>query len=192
MNTPLVQFLSNSPFLPPALINTIASEFEFKEWEKGELFLKEGKISNEYLFLENGFIRSFVFDIEGNEITLDFFTNNELVFEVSSFFQRIPSQENFETLTPCKGWVLTYEKLNNLFHTLPAFREFGRSVLVKGFSSFKLRTLSLINKTAEERYSMLIKARPEIFQQVPLKYIASYLGVTDSSLSRIRKIFGKK
>jgi CRP-like cAMP-binding protein len=188
----LIEFLKRSPLLSLEAVQVIASEFVQKDWRKGAMFLKAGRIADEYIFLEKGFIRSFVFDTEGNEITLDFFTDNDLVFEVSSFFQRIPSQENLEALTECTGWVLTYEKLNNLFHSLPAFREFGRSVLVKGFSSFKLRTLSLINRTAEERYEMLLSTRPEIFREVPLKYIASYLGITDSSLSRIRKTYSRK
>jgi len=64
--------------------------------------------------------------------------------------------------------------------------------LVKAFASLKVRMLSMITETAEERYEMLIKRNPEIFQFAPLKYIASYIGVTDTSLSRIRKEFAKK
>ena len=79
-----------------------------------------------------------------------------------------------------------------LFHSIYEFREFGRMILVKGFISFKQRTLSLINESAEQRYETLITARPEIFQRAPLKYIASYLGITDSSLSRIRRELAHK
>jgi hypothetical protein len=82
-----------------------------------------------------------------------------------------------------------FETLNKLFHSTPEFREFGRSILVKGFAEFKNRTFSLINKTAEERYKFLLESKPEIFQYASLKHIASYLGVTDTSLSRIRKSF---
>jgi len=190
--TALIAFLRKSPQLNEESSAHIAEEFEFKELKKGDRFIKSGRIANEYLFLENGFIRSFVLDREGNEITLNFYSADEVVFEVASFFQRQPSQETFEATTECKGWILTYEKLNNLFHALPEFTEFGRAMLVKGFIGFKLRTLSLINKTAEERYEMLLKSKPEIFQHASLKYIASYLGVTDTSLSRIRKIFATK
>ncbi|HEY0751463.1 MAG TPA: Crp/Fnr family transcriptional regulator, partial [Chitinophagaceae bacterium] len=72
-------------------------------------------------------------------------------------------------------------------HSIPEFREFGRSILVRGFSNLKLRMLSMITETAEQRYASLLQHNPEIFQYAPLKYIASYLGITDSSLSRIRK-----
>jgi CRP-like cAMP-binding protein len=185
----LLAFLRKAPQLDEESSLYIASQFENKELKKGDRFIRAGRVSNEYMFLENGFIRSYVYDTEGNEITLNFYSTNDLVFEVASFFQRIPTQENFEATTDCTGWILSYEKLNELFHALPAFREFGRAILVSGFISFKLRTLSLINKTAEERYEMLLKSNAEIFQHAPLKHIASFLGITDTSLSRIRKSF---
>lgn len=188
----LTQFLLNWPQLNSEAITVIASEFQQRELKKGDLLLQTGKVSDEYLFLERGFIRSYLFDTEGNEITMNFYSQNEMVFEVASFFQRSPSQENFEATTDCTGWVLTYEKLNRLFHNLSEFRDFGRAILVKGFISFKLRTLGMINKTAEERYELLLKSNPTIFQHASLKHIASYLGVTDSSLSRIRKSLAGK
>jgi hypothetical protein len=79
-----------------------------------------------------------------------------------------------------------------LFHTLPEFREFGSSVLVKGFSVLKNSILGMITETAEERYANLIKTNPEVLQNAPLKTIAPYLGITDTSLSRIRKEFSHK
>ena len=100
--------------------------------------------------------------------------------------------ENIQAITECHGFFLSIEKLNALFHSLPEFREFGRAMLVKEFAAYKKRTLSLINQTAEERYSDLLDTNKEIFQVVQLKYIASFLGITDSSLSRIRKEFSKR
>jgi len=188
----LIGFLKHTPYLSEETAKQIAQQFEFKEISKGEKFIKTGRTANEYLFLQSGFIRAYLFDIEGNEITLNFYGPNEVVFEVASFFQRQPSQENFEAITDCDGWVLTYEKLNALFHALPEFREFGRAMLVKGFIAFKQRTISLINKTAEERYELLLQTKSEIFQHASLKHIASYLGITDTSLSRIRKSFLQK
>ena len=102
------------------------------------------------------------------------------------------STENIQALTECKGYSITFEKLNMLFHTIPEFREFGRAMLVREFVAFKQRTLALINKSAEERYENLIDAEKEIFKYAQLKHIASYLGITDTSLSRIRREFSKK
>jgi CRP-like cAMP-binding protein len=154
--------------------------------------LKEGKICNEYFFLETGFMRAFAHDIDANDVTTNFYSDNQVVFEVSSFFNRTASKENIQATEDCAGWCITYEQLNNLFHSLPEFREFGRAILVKGFTSLKIRMLSVITETAEQRYDTLLKSNPEIFQHAALKHIASYLGITDTSLSRIRKEYSKK
>jgi CRP-like cAMP-binding protein len=91
-----------------------------------------------------------------------------------------------QALTDCAGWFITFQELNNLFHSREEFREFGRSLLVKGYSGLKSRMLGMITESATERYERLLKESPEIMQHAPLKIIASYLGITDSSLSRIR------
>lgn len=121
-----------------------------------------------------------------------FYAPGQVVFEVSSLFERTKSLENIQALSDCEGWFITYKQLNTLFHSLPEFREFGRSMLVKGFSALKVRMLSTITETAESRYEQLLKTNPEIFQQASLKVIASYLGITDTSLSRIRKEIARK
>jgi CRP-like cAMP-binding protein len=188
----LLRFFQNAGKINALKAAEIAEYFEEKEIEKNELFLKEGQVSNEYLLLENGFMRAYSFDLNGIEVTTAFYSGRQPVFEVASFFNRIPSKENIQALTYCSGWVISFDKLNTIFHAIPEFREFGRSVLVKGFSSLKLRMLSMITETAEERYVSLLQSNPEIFQYAPLKYIASYLGITDSSLSRIRKEMTKR
>jgi CRP-like cAMP-binding protein len=170
----------------------IASHFVCKSIAKSTLQLREGQVSNEYLFLEKGFMRAYAFDTDGNDVTTNFYFDNSVVFEVSSFFNRSPSKENIQALTDCVGWVITYEQLNMLFHSIYEFREFGRSILVKGYASLKTRMLSMITETAEERYAALVSNNPEIFAHAPLKHIASYLGITDTSLSRIRKEFSRK
>jgi CRP-like cAMP-binding protein len=188
----LIQFLQTSGIVSHAVAVEIADKFQYKTIAKNQLLLSEGRISDEYLFLEQGYMRAFAHDTEGNEVTTNFCAAGQVVFEVSSFFNRTRSKENIQALTQCAGWYITFAELNGLFHALPQFREFGRSVLVKGFAELKTRMLAMITETAEERYAMLLRTNPEIFQHAPLKHIASYLGVTDTSLSRIRKEFAKK
>lgn len=166
---------------------SFAEHFVPVRFAKGDFFLEAGHGSHEYLFLEAGCIRSFSLDTESSEVTTNLYLPGMVVFEAASFFQHIPSQESFQALTESKGWKIGFEALNNLFHTVPQFRETGRAILVKSLVSLKMRTLSMINQTAEQRYAALLQSSPEIFQHVPLKYIASYLGITDTSLSRIRK-----
>ena len=183
----LIQFFLNNGRMHEEQARQVAAAFEPRSFDKNSFFLREGRVSHEYLILESGCMRSFSISPDGTEVTTAFWTGPQPVFEVSSFFMRVPSQENIQALTTCEGSVITFEKLNQLFHHMPQFRELGRSILVKGFAAFKTRSLSMITQKAEERYATLLQNNPEIFRYASLKYIASYLGITDSSLSRIRK-----
>lgn len=187
----LISYFQGIKPVSPEVAKEIASHFREKTYHKGEFFLKNGQVSDEYLILQSGCMRSYLYDTEGNEITVNFYTGIQPVFEVASLFQRITSEEYIEAVTESMGGVIAYEKLNHLFHTIPAFREIGRALLVRGFVQFKMRTLSMINKTAEVRYADLIQHNPELFRYASLKHIASYLGITDTSLSRIRRDFSK-
>ena len=191
-NQKLIQFLHGSNLVSLATAGEIADIFSLKQISRNDFLLKEGKVCNEYFFLENGFMRAFAHDIEGNDVTTNFYSGNQVVFEVSSFFNHTVSKENIQATEDCEGWYITYEQLNNLFHSLPEFRDFGRAILVKGFSALKVRMLSMITESAEQRYDALLKTNPEIFQHAALKHIASYLGIIDTSLSPIRKEYSKK
>jgi CRP-like cAMP-binding protein len=188
----LLDFFQRNGLTAISVIEEALLCFEEKALPRNGLHLKEGMVSNEYMIMETGFLRAFTHDVEGNDVTTNFYAPGQVVMEVASFFHRTPSRENIQALTDSRGWVITFEKLNMLFHAHPAFREFGRTVLVKGFAALKERMLSMINETAEQRYLALLGKNPDIFQQAPLKHIASYLGITDTSLSRIRKEVARK
>lgn len=191
---PLIDFIQlNIPNITvtQAGLETIAANFDEIDFAKNEFLLKEGKLSG-YFYLARGFVRAFTFDTDGNEITTYFYARDQVIFEAASFFLRSPSTENIQAITECKVFATSFEKLNMLFHSVPEFREFGRAMLVKEFVAYKQRTLSMINKSAEERYVNLIASNNEIFRFAQLKHIASYLGITDTSLSRIRRDFAKK
>ncbi len=191
---PLINFIQhNTPNITvnKEAIETIVSHFEDMDFAKSEYLLKEGKISG-YYYLSEGFMRAFTFDTNGYERTTYFYTKNTIVFEAASFFLHTSSAENIQAITDCKGYYTTFEKLNVLFHSVPEFREFGRAMLVKEFVAYKQHSLAMINKTAEERYRSLMHHQQEIFRYAQLKHIASFLGITDTSLSRIRREFAKK
>ncbi|HTD39285.1 MAG TPA: Crp/Fnr family transcriptional regulator [Mucilaginibacter sp.] len=171
-------------------IMNIVDHFEERKLSKNEFFLKEGKVSD-FLYLAEGLMRAYTFDLKGDEVTTNFYAKNRQVYDHASFFLQTASQENIQAITDCLAYTITFEKMNTLFHSIPEYREYGRGMLVKELVSFKKRTLAVINKSAEQRYEDLIKDDKEIFQFVQLKYIASYLGVTNSSLSRIRREFSK-
>jgi CRP-like cAMP-binding protein len=138
------------------------------------------------LLLDTGLVRAFVMDAQGQEATTGFYSRGQVAVDASSFFNRVPAQQQLQALTECPGWFLSYQQLNALFHARPEFREFGRAVLVRALATLQERMLNQIQGTAHTRYEKLLATSPEVFNHAPLKYIASYLRVIDSSLSRIR------
>lgn len=183
----LVNFILSVVKISKDDADQIANTFHPIEIKEKDYLLRENEVSDDYLYLECGLMRTFLYNLEGEEITIEFFTEDNIVFEVTSFFNRIRSEAYIQAITKCKGFRISYEELNTLFHNKPAFRDFGRAILVKEFIASQSRNYGMINRTAKERYQNLLSTKPQILQYAPLKYIASYLGVTDSTLSRLRK-----
>lgn len=183
----LFKELYRHPLFTEADLQTLAAAHEPVEAEKGAILLREGKVANEYYVLQKGMARAYVYDYNNDEITTEFFTEGELVISTSSLFQRTPSQENMQAVTDCVLWKMEFEMFQKLFHAMPGFVEWGRLWFTAQLFAIKQRSLDMVRETATNRYLKLLKEKPEIIQYVPLKQIASYLGVTDTSLSRIRK-----
>lgn len=175
------------PLLTGEDLNKIASAHNRLRLGKGHVLLQEGQTANEYYILESGLIRAYVLDYEGNEITTEFFTEGEIVIVPTSLFQRIPSSETLVTVTDAILWKINFDEFQKLYHSIPGFSEWGRSWFSTQLFSMKQRSLDMITETATHRYLKLMKEKPQIIRYVPLKQIASYLGITSSSLSRIRK-----
>lgn len=190
MNT--LQKIYTHPLLSPEDVNVIAGAHKKINIPKDTFLLKEGQTANEYYCLESGLTRSFVIDFNGNDITTNFFGNNEVVIEVNSLFQRIPSKENIQAVTDCVCWKIVFDDFQQLFHSIVGLTEWGRAWMSQELFHFKQRSVSMITDTATDRYLALQHKRPQILQDAPLKHIASYLGITDTSLSRIRKEVAKK
>lgn len=173
--------------LSEADIETIKLYHKKVSFKKGEFLLKEDEIADEYYLLEKGLVRAFVLDFDSNETTTEFFCENEIVIVPSSLFQRMPSKENLQTLTDCTLWKIDFEKFQELFHSIEGIREWGRAWFTFQLFTMKQRSLEMITETAKNRYLKLMKDKPEILLNAPLKQIATFLGITDTSLSRIRK-----
>ena len=173
--------------MPMPKANLIASYFEKEVIGNGVFLIKEGKTSKKSYFLESGIVRSYIYDRNGDEITTRFYSSPDFLNDYLSFFKQKPSEENYETQTACTVWTINHENVQYCFHNIPEFREWGRMLLTLNYVDIYNRMLSFHKYTAKERYLELLKNKPEIVSQIPLKYIATYLGVTKHSLSRIRK-----
>jgi CRP-like cAMP-binding protein len=169
----------------------IASKFDKFQLSKNKFLLQENTISEDTYFLESGIIRSYTFDNNGNEVTTNIFSAPCFVNDFLSFFTKKPAKENYQTLTDCILWKTNLENVQSNFHNIPEFREFSRLLFVINYYKLHDRMLETIKETATSRYLKLLEQHPNIFQNTSLKIIASYLGITDSSLSRIRKEISK-
>ena len=183
----LINFILSIVEISKSDAQRIAESFHQAEINEKDFLLRENQISNDYLYLESGLMRTFLYDLEGEEVTIDFFIEDNVVFEVTSFFNRVRSEVYIQAITKCTGLRISYDRLNTLFHNEPAFRDFGRAILVKEFMASRKRNYGMINRTAKERYKNLMTTKPQILQHAPLKFVASYLGITDSTLSRLRR-----
>lgn len=188
----LQQFLQSTGAISAAQAADIAAGFRPRQLARHEFLLEAGQVSDTYYFLTKGLLRAYALAPDGSEVTTGLAGPGQVVFEVTSFFNRTPSLEHIQALTDCEGWCLSYRQLNELFHARPEFREFGRGLLVLGYAALKARMLAAITEPAAARYDHLLRTHPELLLHVPLKYITSYLGITDTSLSRIRKASGRK
>lgn len=168
-------------------LDIILPKFKRRAFSKGDFLLREGQTAGYYWFVESGFVRSFAIDTAGNDVSTNFYAEGDIVIDWPSFFMRTATKENIQTLTACVCWQLDFETFQQLFHSIEAFREAGRARLVKSYFELKRHNISLITDPAKDRYLRLLSEKPEIVQYVPLKQIATYLGITDTSLSRIRK-----
>ncbi len=156
-------------------------------YKKGDFILRQGEMANSYSIIETGLMRAFVHDTEGNDITTDFFCESDLAIEVLSLFKRTSTSENIQALTDCECWVIDFAVFQELFQSIEGFPEWGRLWMTNSLFRFKQRFLDMATISAKERYLQLIKEKPQVVLQAPLRSIASYLGITETSFSRIRK-----
>ena len=167
-------------------LENVLSQYQRKEFAKNDYLVKEGEVANFYYFMESGFVRSYAIDLEGNDISTKFFSSTDIVIDWHSYFLKTKCRENIQAITPCVAWKISFENFMKLFN-IEAFREVGRTKLINNYFELKNHSVSIIADPAKERYLNLINQKRDIAQNVPLKQIATYLGITDTSLSRIRK-----
>jgi CRP-like cAMP-binding protein len=149
------------------------------------VLLHDGEVSGHIYIVKKGCLRQW-FNKDGKDITLQFFFENQPVASIDSFLNNQPSLFTIESIEPSKIISInkeTFEKLNKVY---PELKDGFNEYLFQRFRNYAQLFLSRIKDTPKERYENLIKEHPEIIKRVPQHYIASYLGITPISLSRIR------
>jgi len=172
-------------------LEIIMPYFETRKFKKKSILLDIGKVSNEVFYIIKGCIRLYC-EKDGEELSTYFFTENMFAGSYDSFLSRRPSKVAIETLEECEVLVLTHEAQEKLFDIFPKMNEFIRKAIEQRFILLHDLFISYLLNSPEERYLMLQQERPALLQRIPQHQIASFLGVTPVSLSRIRNRVAKK
>lgn len=162
------------------------SKLKEVRFEKNSVILQVGKVENYVSFIAKGVIRFYI-PGEESDLTFGFLFENEFVTGYDSLLSGLPSEYQIETLTETLLWRISKKDLDEVYKKTVNGNIIGRKMAESMFLIKSKREISLLNQTAEERYLSLFRDRPNLLQQIPLKYIASYIGVTPQALSRIRK-----
>jgi CRP-like cAMP-binding protein len=163
------------------------------EFPAKTVLLREGKIAQNYYFIERGCLRVW-FDNNGRDVTFQFFFENEGVASLESFRKNIPSICTIETIEPTTVKVLRKEFFYQMINELGENAEFLKALMdvsMERQRHYMNEFLSRIRDTPQQRYINLLEEKPHIIRRVPQHYIASYLGITPVHLSRIKNKLAK-
>jgi CRP-like cAMP-binding protein len=174
-------------------ISITDEEFEYcktlfipKKLRKRQYLLQEGDVCRYTAFVEKGMLRTFTVDEKGNEPILQFSFEGWWIADLLSFFTEEPSIYNIEALENCELLLITKPSWNQLLEKVPAFERYFRILIQNNLIATQRRLMSSLSESAEEKYKKLIENFPDCLHRVPQHMIASYLGITPETLSRIR------
>ncbi len=163
-----------------------SSKLQQQNLEKNTALVKMGEVENYLSFISEGIVRYYIPQVE-SDLTFGFLFENEFVTAYDSFITRTSSPYEIDTLTNTTLWRISYEDLQEVYQKTVSGNIIGRRMAENMFLIKSKREIALLSKTAEELYLDLFRERPKLLKQIPLKHIASYIGVTPQALSRIRK-----
>lgn len=172
--------------LSPEIAQELAKHIKKQTKQKGDFFLKQGQIVSSLFVIETGLVRSYYIR-DGREINSWFGFENIILGSVLPLFYDQPSLENIQFLETSTYYYITSKDLNELYKNSPEMNTIGRKMAEEYCMILEDRISSLQTENAEQRYNSLLKNQSDVTQRISLGHIASYLGITQETLSRIRK-----
>ena len=180
-------------------IHLTDEEFEFcktlfqpKKLRKKQYLLQEGDVCKYTIFVEKGILKSYTIDKKGNEHILQFAMEGWWIGDLYSFFTGLPSVYNIDALEECELLLITQPNWDILLERVPKLERFFRILIQNNLVATQKRLMGSFSETAEKKYQNLMNSFSDCFQRVPQHMIASYLGITRETLSRIRNNISKK
>ena len=164
----------------------VLSFFEVINLKKNDYFVKENKVCQDFCFVESGILQHSIL-INDEEKTTYLALRNSVTTSLDSFLNQKPSRKSIKAISDCKLWVIDLETFKNLVNNNTAFHQFYYKLIERQICLIDEYRINLLTLTPEERYQNLLKTEPNLLQEVPLHYLASFLGISSRHMSRIRK-----
>ena len=182
----LISFISKFVELTEIEKDIALSKVEVLNLKRNKILIDEGQVADIIAFTNKGYLRVY-FNHDGDEITRDITPINTFATALPSFINQTPSYEIIRAITDCELFIIKRKDLEYLYDNFPKWERVGRRIMEDMFVDAQQRLYQFITQTAEVRYRMLLHHYPDMIQNVPLKYIADFLGIKLQSLSRLRK-----
>jgi CRP-like cAMP-binding protein len=183
----LRQNIANKVLLTDEEFTNIIPSFKQKQLKKKERLLSNGAVCDFVVFVNNGSLRSYTIDEKGSEHILQFAFENYWISDLFSYLAEVPSSLNIEAMENTEVLYISKTAMEALYQKVPKLERFMRLQIQNAYVALQKRLNATMSASAEDRYLELMQVHPDILIRVPLIYIASYLGVTPESLSRIRR-----
>lgn len=183
----LAESISKYSNIDTVLLAEIIDQFSARSVTKKEYLVKAGEMTKALIFIASGHVRMFNTDKEGNETTMWIGSKGQFITAISSFVFQQPSFWNIAAITDCQVHIIGREKHFELCKQHRDWLDFENVLLSKNLAALEYHMFAQMNLSAEARYRALFKKKSSIFNHVPGKYIASFLGMSPETLSRLRK-----
>jgi CRP-like cAMP-binding protein len=182
---PLVDYINQMFPLKSEIVDYIRQNTFAKKLAKGKFLLRQGEVCNHYYYIHKGVLRSFL-KFGKKEITIWINPENEITTSIRSMNGSRPSDEYIQALEDCDLVVIPFDAMEALYDRFPEMNMVGRKLLQEYYAASEERVYICRIPDARSRYQHFIDTRPELVNRTPLKYVASYLGITLETLSRLR------
>lgn len=180
-----LNYLNSIHLLSPGLTDYLQAKMGFRKIERKEYLLHEGQVCRRVHFIQKGLLRCFYHRYE-QEVCSWFMKEGDVIISVESFYQQKSSYESIQALEECELYFLDYRDLEWAYRTYHEFNYIGRVLTQKYYCLSEQRLYSMRMQRSQERYDYLLQHHADLALRVPAKYIASYLGITEVTLSRIK------
>jgi CRP/FNR family transcriptional regulator, anaerobic regulatory protein len=181
----LIGYLNSIHPLSEQLFAFLWQNIKTKKLQKKDYLLRKGHVNKDICFIGKGLLRCFYF-IEDKEVCSWFMKEGDVIVSVESFFSQTESYENIQALENCVLHYITFEELQFIYNNFPEFNFVGRVIITGYYTLSEQRLHSMRMQRAHDRYSYLMQYHSELILRVPSKFLASYLGITEVTLSNIK------